>query len=73
VFSCAIRKLMLGTRTGTELEIARKELGDSLPITGFYCFGEIAPMRDGGVRFHNETMVAVLLGESPAAAPTQSG
>jgi len=73
VFSCAIRKLMLGTRTGVELEIARRELGDAIPISGFYCFGEIAPMQRGGVRFHNETMVAVLLGESPAAVPTPSG
>jgi hypothetical protein len=63
VFSCAIRKLFLGTRTGTELKIAREVAGSDLPICGFYCFGEIAPLEDpGSPRFHNETIVAVLLG-----------
>ena len=63
VFSCAIRRLVLGTRTGTELDITRTELGD-IPIGGFYCYGEIAPIETGASRFHNETLVAVLLGES---------
>jgi hypothetical protein len=66
VFSCAIRKLVLGTRTGREVDIARTELGADVPISGFYCFGEIAPIASGATRFHNETVVAVLLGESPA-------
>ena len=66
VFSCAIRRLVLGTRTGRELDIARAELGEDLPISGFYCFGEIAPIEPGATRFHNETIVAVLLGESAA-------
>jgi hypothetical protein len=64
VFSCAIRKLVLGTRTGTELDIARSELGDAVPVGGFYCFGEIAPIESGATRFHNETIVALLLGEA---------
>ncbi|HEY7282756.1 MAG TPA: FIST N-terminal domain-containing protein [Actinomycetota bacterium] len=64
VFSCAIRKLVLGTRTGREVDIARTELGEDVPISGFYCFGEIAPIAPGATRFHNETVVAVLIGES---------
>ena len=64
VFSCAIRKLVLGTRTGAELDIARGELGEAIPICGMYCFGEIAPIATGATRFHNETIVAVLLGEA---------
>lgn len=60
--SCVIRKLVLGTRTGTELEIARTELGGAMPICGFYSFGEIAPMDSGLTRLHHEAMVAVLLG-----------
>jgi hypothetical protein len=64
VFSCAIRKLMLGTRTGIELDIAREVLGADLPISGLYCYGEIAPVASGSTRFHNETIVAVLLGEA---------
>lgn len=63
LFSCAIRKLLLGTRTGQEFDIARTEFGKSVPICGFYSFGEIAPLEPGSpTRFHHETMVAVLLG-----------
>jgi len=64
VFSCAVRKLVLGTRTGTELDITRRELGPDMPVCGLYCYGEIAPIRTGPARFHNETIVAVLLGEA---------
>ncbi|MGE5226235.1 MAG: FIST signal transduction protein [Planctomycetaceae bacterium] len=64
VFSCAVRKMVLGTRTGMELDIARERFGPSVPICGLYCFGEIAPVRDGSTRFHNETIVAVLLGDA---------
>jgi len=64
VFSCAIRKWVLGTRTGTELDITRQELGRAIPIAGLYCFGEIAPLDTGGTAFHNETFVTVLLGEA---------
>ena len=65
IFSCAIRKYLLGTRTGIELDISRDMLGATVPICGFYSFGEIAPLDDSGgaTRFHNETLVAVLLGE----------
>jgi hypothetical protein len=63
VFSCAIRKHLLGTRTGTEYDITRELLGDAVPVCGFYSFGEIAPFESGGsIRIHNETIVAVLLG-----------
>jgi len=62
IFSCSIRKYVLGTRTGTEIEIARRELGQALPVCGFYSYGEIAPDDSGTSRFHNETIVAVVLG-----------
>jgi hypothetical protein len=63
IFSCAIRKYLLGSRAGTEYDIAQQMLGDSVPVCGFYSFGEIAPLDEGGeTRFHNETMVALLLG-----------
>jgi hypothetical protein len=64
IFSCAIRKLVLGTRSGVEVDIARNELGAGMPICGFYCYGEIAPLESGSTRFHNETIVAVMLGEA---------
>jgi len=63
VFSCGIRKLLLGTRTGKEIDMTRELFGADLPVAGFYCFGEIAPMASPDLsRFHNETIVAVLLG-----------
>jgi hypothetical protein len=65
IFSCAIRKYLLGTRTGTEYDIAQEMLGIGVPVCGFYSFGEIAPLDEGGeTRYHNETMVALLLGTS---------
>jgi hypothetical protein len=65
IFSCAIRKYLLGTRTGNEYDIAQEMLGVGVPVCGFYSFGEIAPLDEGGeARYHNETLVALLLGSS---------
>lgn len=65
VFSCAIRKFLLGTRTGNELEMMREAFGAAMPICGFYSLGEIAPLESvGPARFHNETIVAILLGSN---------
>ena len=67
LFSCATRKFLLGTRAGREIEIAGEVLGAALPIGGLYCMGEIAPMEvTDGTRFHNATMVSVLLGSAAA-------
>ncbi|MFN2614944.1 MAG: FIST signal transduction protein [Actinomycetota bacterium] len=62
VFSCMVRKALLGSRAGEEMDIARAELGDAVPICGFYVYGEIAPLESGSNQFHNETIVTVLLG-----------
>jgi hypothetical protein len=63
IFSCAIRKYLLGTRTGDEFQILSEDLGGAVPVCGFYSFGEIAPFDAGGeIRFHNETLVAILMG-----------
>ena len=63
VISCAARKWLLGTRTGGEIDQVRGQLGEDLPIVGFYAFGEIAPLgTERDIRFHNETCVTVLLG-----------
>ena len=67
LFSCATRKFLLGTRAGREIELVREILGDTMPIGGFYCQGEIAPLGSADqTRFHNATMVSVLLGSRPA-------
>lgn len=63
LYSCVTRRFLLGTRAGREIEQVREELGSEVPVAGFYCVGEIAPMpRADGSQFHNATMVAVLLG-----------
>jgi hypothetical protein len=63
VFSCAARKLLLGTRTVEELKLIRGALGDSVAVCGFYGYGEISPrMGDGtGTKYHNESFVTLLL------------
>ncbi len=67
VFSCAVRKLMLGTHTSEEGRILGERL--QAPFSGFYAFGEIAPLVPGGPAFfHNATMITVLLGEEGATA-----
>jgi small ligand-binding sensory domain FIST len=63
IFSCAVRRFLLGSRTRVEAEIARSILGPRLPMAGIYCNGEIGPVH--GVetsRYFNETFVAILLG-----------
>ena len=63
LFSCATRRFLLGTRAGREIELVREILGEAVPVGGFYCMGEIAPMASiDQTRFHNATMVSVLLG-----------
>ena len=63
IFSCAVRRFLLGSRTRVEAEIARSILGSTLPIAGIYCNGEIGPVH--GIetsRYYNETFVTILLG-----------
>jgi hypothetical protein len=65
LFACATRKFLLGTRAGREIDLIREVLGDALPVGGFYCMGEIAPMASVDLtRFHNATMVSLLLGSA---------
>jgi hypothetical protein len=60
---CATRNILLGTRTSEEVETIKESLGPGLPISGFYAFGEIAPLDLARTpRFHNETCVTLLLG-----------
>ena len=63
IFSCAVRRFLLGSRTRVEAEIARSILGSTLPMAGIYCNGEIGPV-DGveTSRYFNETFVTILLG-----------
>jgi hypothetical protein len=63
IFSCAVRKFLLGSRTQVEAQLARSELGPTFPMAGMYCFGEIGPVRGAAnSRYLNETFVTLLLG-----------
>ncbi len=72
VFSCATRKQILGTWTAREIDLLRRHLPPSLPILGFYSYGEISPIPGLDKSWlHNCTMVTLLLGEagSPGRPP----
>ena len=63
IFSCAIRRYLLGSRTRVEAEMARSEYGSSIPLAGVYCYGEIGPIEGTATsRFFQETFVTLLLG-----------
>ncbi len=63
-FSCAARKLLLGTRTEEEFGIIESVIGTQVPVCGFYGYGEIGPRstNKANSRFHNETFVSLIMG-----------
>ena len=62
-FSCAGRKLVLGTRTQEEYQALEKN-NANLKVAGFYSYGEIAPLESNAIsRFHNETFITLVLGD----------
>lgn len=64
IFSCAARKVLLGTHTGEEIGIVQSVIGSQVPVCGFYGYGEIGPLdtKDPVSKFHNETFVSLILG-----------
>ncbi len=65
IFSCAARKLLLGTRTNEESIAIKEKYGNALPFIGFYGYGEIGPVKEksGNTEYHNDTFVSLLIGE----------
>ena len=62
--SCVGRKLLMKQRTEEEVEVVRDVLGDDSSITGFYSYGELAPIQKGKpCDLHNQTMTITLIGE----------
>lgn len=62
-FSCAWRRLVMGSRTHEEYQAICQNSTHPIPCCGFYTFGEIAPLQHQGVTcFHNTTFVTLLLG-----------
>jgi len=63
MFSCAVRRMLLGSRASMEVELARAELGPSVALAGLYCYGEIGPISGASSsRYLNTTFVTLLLG-----------
>lgn len=63
--SCIGRRLLMGQRTGEEIEAAAAELAPGTPLVAFYAYGEVAPRPDGGAcELHNQTMTVTLLREA---------
>lgn len=62
--SCIGRKLLLGQRVGDEVEAVAEVLGATCHLTGFYSYGEIAPLEDLPVcDLHNQTMTITTFAE----------
>ena len=63
--SCVGRKLVLDQRVDEEVESVIEIIGDKVPITGFYSYGELSPFAGfHSCRLHNQTMTITLLGEN---------
>jgi len=63
--SCIGRKLLLGQRIGDEVEAVAEVLGEQCRMTGFYSYGEIAPMESlPQCDLHNQTMTITTFAEA---------
>ena len=63
MFTCCTRRYLLGTRTEEEFQITQRLLPPTLPLAGFYSYGEVAPvMPEGPARLNHETFGLLLLG-----------
>lgn len=71
IFNCIARNKLFGEHAGEEITAIQEVLGPSVPLIGFYTYGEQAPL-GGEVRnlercnpaFHNETVVICVLGDA---------
>ena len=61
--SCVGRRLVLGERVEEELEAVSARANDAAGIVGFYSYGEISPLVDGGCELHNQTMTLTTIAE----------
>jgi hypothetical protein len=62
LFSCAGRKMILGTKVIQENETAQHHIG-AIPFCGFYSYGEFGPLAKGERSlFHGTTFVTLLFG-----------
>lgn len=65
LISCVGRKLVLDQRIDEEVESVQEVIGEEVPITGFYSYGEISPFAGfTNCELHNQTMTITLLSEN---------
>ncbi|AGX88349.1 FIST signal transduction protein [Candidatus Symbiobacter mobilis] len=65
-FSCISRALVLDSDAASEFSTATDMIESTLPIAGFYTYGEIAPGGPQNIStYHSSTLVTLLLGEEP--------
>jgi len=65
VVSCIGRKLVLKQQVEEEIETLKKSLGNSTVISGFYSYGEIAPVKYcDNSELQNQTLSLTLLSEN---------
>ena len=61
--NCVARKIVLRQEAENEIEIVRDILGENVSLVGFYSYGEISNVLEGGCDFHNQSMTLMLLYE----------
>lgn len=70
IFNCIARNKLFGEKSGDEIDAIQQAIGKTVPLIGFYTYGEQAPL-GGEVRnieqchsaFHNETVVICVLAD----------
>jgi hypothetical protein len=66
MFNCMARNKLLGVRCHEENDLVSKTIGENVPMTGFYTYGEQGPLlgkKNTPAYFHNETMTLLVVGE----------
>ena len=72
LFSCSIRKDILGTKAGDEIAQMTAALPPGTPMAGFYCHGEIGPSApERPLHLQNGSLVALVLGGEVPTASSQ--
>ncbi len=65
VINSVARRRLLGSKANEEIKIICEIIGETVPVAGFYSYGEVAPLntcKNKNSCFHNETIVILILG-----------
>ena len=63
VVSCVGRQVVLGPRIEEELEELQQVLGEQTFLSGFYSYGEYAPLCRNATELHNQTLTITVFSE----------